>query len=402
MKRLLKSVCYTAFVCFIIGAGHVCAQEDDFKLWQKDFEKQALADGISQKTLDKYMPQMQLLPKVIETDMKKPEFLQNFWDYTDRRLTSDKVESARQLKHTYTTWLQRVSEKYRVPPEYLLALWSMETNLGSFMGRTSLLNSLGSLAYHPRRRGFFTKELLAYFHILETEPYPPLYGSWDGGFGNFQFMPTTFMAYAVDADGNGTRSLTGSVPDSLASAANYLHKMGWKELEPWGREVILPKNFNWELVGENKKVSDWKKIGITPLNSKDFPQNEHEISATLKTPMGSAGPAFLTYPNFKLINRWNKLELYALTTGILSDMIADRRQAPMRPEGFQPLRTEDFQKLQQILADKGYYEGAIDGMLGPNMRKAIRMFQRDNKMITDGYPNGEILNKLDIYKKELK
>ena len=118
--------------------------------------------------------------------------------------------------------------------------------------------------------------------------------------------------------------------------------------------------------------------------------------------MGNSGPVFLTYPNFKLINRWNKLELYALTTGILSDMIAERRQALMRPKDFKPLRTEEFLKLQQILADKGYYGGAIDGMLGPNMRKAIRMFQRDNKMITDGYPNGEVLTKLDIYNKELK
>lgn len=402
MKRLLKSVSCIVLFALIIGVNQVCAEDNDFGLWQKDFEKQALADGISQKTLNQYMPKMQLLPKIIETDMKKPEFLQNFWDYTDKRLTLDKVENAKQLKHTYTTWLKRVCEKYRVPPEYLLALWSMETNLGSFMGKTSLLNSLGTLAYYPRRRDFFTKELLAYFHILETEPYPPRYGSWDGGFGHFQFMPTTFMAYAVDADDNGTKSLTGSIPDSLASAANYLHKMGWKETEPWGREVVLPQNFDWELVGQTKEVKEWQKFGITLSNKEKFPHSEFKIMATLRAPVGSAGPVFLTYPNFKLINRWNKLELYALTTGILSDMIANKRQQPVRPENFQPLRTEEFLKLQQILADRGYYGGAIDGMLGPNMRKAIRMFQRDNKMITDGYPNGEVLTKLDIYNKELK
>ena len=401
MKKLLKSVCCMFLFCFIMGANCVHAQEDDFKSWQKDFEKRALAEGISQKTLNKYMPKMQLLPHIIETDMKKPEFLQNFWDYADKRLMMEKVEKAKQLKHTYTTWFKRVSEKYHVPAEYLLALWSMETNLGAFMGKTSLLNSLGSLAYHPRRREFFTKELLAYFRILESEPYPPLYGSWDGGFGNFQFMPTTFMAYAVDADGNGTKSLTGSIPDSLASAANYLHQMGWRESEPWGREVVLPQNFDWELVGQTKEVDQWKILGIKIENNKELPESESQILATLRAPMGSDGPKFLTYPNFKLINRWNKLELYALTTGILSDMIAGKRQALVRPKGFQPLRTEDFLKLQQILVDKGYYSGAIDGMLGPNMRKAIRLFQRDNKMITDGYPNGEVLIKLDIYKKEL-
>ncbi len=401
MKKFLKSVCYICFGCFLTCADLAGAQTDDFQRWQKDFEKQALSDGILQTTLDKYIPKMKLLPNIIETDMKKPEFLQNFWDYTALRLTNEKVENAKQIKHTYTTWFKRVSEKYHVPTEYLLALWSMETNLGGFMGKTSLLNSLGSLAYHPRRREFFTKELLAYFHILESEPYPPQYGSWDGGFGHFQFMPTTFMAYAVDADGNGTKSLTGSIPDALASAANYLHKMGWNENEPWGREVILPENFDWELVGQTKEVKEWGEKGILPLNMKEFPQTEADIMATLRAPMGSMGPAFLTYPNFKLINRWNKLELYALTTGILSDMIADKRQMPVRPEGFRALRTEEFLKLQQILAEKGYYRGAIDGMLGPNMRKAIRMFQRDNKMITDGYPNGEFLIKLDSYNKEL-
>ena len=131
MKRLLKSVSCVILFASIIGVNHVRAEDNDFSLWQKDFEKQALADGISQKTLDQYMPKMQLLPKVIETDMKKPEFLQNFWDYTDKRLTPEKVDNAKQLKHTYTTWLKRVCEKYHVPPEYLLALWSMETNLGA-------------------------------------------------------------------------------------------------------------------------------------------------------------------------------------------------------------------------------------------------------------------------------
>jgi len=404
MKSILKSVCCILFFCVVICAFYSQAQVqgNDFILWQKDFEKKALADGISQKTLDKYLPKMILLFSIIETDLKKPEYVSNFWDYISPRLTQEKVENARQLKHTYTTWLKRVSQDYHVPTEYLLALWSMETNLGSFMGKTPLLNSLGSLAYHPRRRKFFTKELLAYFHILESEPYPPLYGSWDGGFGHFQFMPTTFLAYAVDADGNGTKSLTGSIPDSLASAANYLHQMGWEESELWGREVILPENFDWELVGETRDVSSWEKLGLKDENNRAFPKNEAMLSATLRAPMGKSGPVFLTYPNFKLINRWNKLELYALTTGILSDMIAGRRQAPVRPEGFMPMRTEEILKLQQILADKGYYGGAIDGVLGPNMRKAIRMFQRDNNMITDGYPNGEVLLKLNIYEKELK
>jgi membrane-bound lytic murein transglycosylase B len=135
---------------------------------------------------------------------------------------------------------------------------------------------------------------------------------------------------------------------------------------------------------------------------KAFSESEKVISAKLRAPMGADGPFFLTYPNFKLLNRWNKLELYAITTGVLADMIAGRRQAPIRPKDFEPLKTEDFQKLQQMLLDKGYYDGAVDGLLGTNMRKAIRMFQRDNNMMIDGYPNSEVLTKLNIHNKEEK
>lgn len=402
MKKLLKSMRCVFFAGAILCAVSAHAHDEDFKKWQEEFKIRALKEGILQKTLDFYMPKMVLQERVIETDVKKPEYIRNFWDYIATRLTQEKVKNAQKMKNTYTTWLNRVSKNYHVPKEYLLALWSMETNFGSFMGKTPLLDSLGTLAYHPRRREFFTKELLAYFRILESEPYPPILGAWDGGIGNFQFMPTTFMAYAVDADSNGTKSLTGSIPDSLASAANYLHQMGWQESEPWGREVVLPVNFDYSLIGESKYVNEWQKMGVKIIGNKKFSDSESVILAKLRAPLGADGPFFLTYPNFKLLNRWNKLELYALTTGILADMIAGRRTAPVRPENFEPLKTEELQKLQQILLDKGYYDDAVDGLLGANMRKAIRMFQRDNNMMVDGYPNSQVLTKLNIHNKEEK
>ena len=402
MKKLLKSMRCVIFAGLILSAFSVHAENEDFKKWQEEFKIRALKEGILEKTLNYYMPKMVLQERVIATDTKKPEYIRNFWDYIEPRLTEQKVQNAKKMKNTYTTWLNRVSKNYHIPKEYLLALWSMETNFGSFMGKTPLLDSLGTLAYHPRRREFFTKELLAYFYILETEPYPPMLGAWDGGIGNFQFMPTTFVAYAVDADSNGTKSLTGSIPDSLASAANYLHQMGWQESEPWGRQVILPLKFDYSLIGETKYVSEWQKLGIKAKKNKKIPETEAVISAKLRAPMGADGPFFLTYPNFKLLNRWNKLELYAITTGILADMIAGRRQAPIRPENFEPLKTEDLEKLQQILFDIGYYDGSIDGVLGTGTRKAIRMFQSDNNMMIDGYPNREILTKLNIHNKEEK
>ena len=400
MKNILKSVSY--IFCLFIFAGAFSVQADsDFDAFKKEFEKEALKSGIKQSTLNLYLPQMQLLPRVIEQDMKKPEFLQNFWDYTRARLTPEKIIKGKEMMRTYPTWLKRVYNEYGIEPQYLVALWGMETNYGGYLGRTKLLNALGTLAYHPRRRKYFTKELIAYFKILQTEPYPPQWGSWDGGFGNFQFMPTTFEAYSVDADKNGTKSLIGSMPDSFASAANFLHAMGWKKGQPWGREVKLSENFNWEkLHDKTQNVKDWFDEGVSPVETEAFVQNETEIRARLLAPQGTDGPFFLVYPNFEYLRRWNGLELYGLTTGILADILADQRQPHIRPEGFQPIRTEMIIKMQEILTEKGYYEGIADGKLGPKTRSALRAFQKKNNLKQDGYPNKDTLLKMNIYTKE--
>lgn len=396
MKIVLKSM---AFILSSVAFSALA--EDDFSAWKKEFEKNALQSGVKQATLSKYLPQMELLSRVIEQDIKKPEFLQNFWDYTKARLTPEKIAKGKEMMHTYPTWLKRIQENYGIEPQYLVALWGMETNYGGFLGKTKLLNSLGSLAYHPRRRKYFTKELIAYFKILESEPYPPEWGSWDGGFGNFQFMPTTFEAYAVDADGNGTKSLIASIPDSFASAANFLRSMGWKVGQTWGREVQLPENFQWEYYNKKQTVADWIKEGVKPVYISDFPQNEFEIEARLLTPQGSEGPFFLVYPNFEYLRRWNGLELYGLTTGLLADILANYRQVHTYPENFKPIRTETIIKMQEILAQKGYNIGTPDGKLGPKTRSVIKDFQKENNLTQDGYPNKDTLIKLNIYQKEL-
>lgn len=401
MKRLLKSISYIFFVGVFLPPLSVSAN-DDFNAWKKEFEKEALSAGIKQSTLSKYLPQMELLPRVIEQDIKLPEFLQNFWDYTKVRLTEEKIQKGQEMMKKYHTWLKRVQDKYGIEPQYLVALWGMETNYGGYLGKTKLLNSLGTLAYHPRRRSYFTKELIAYFKILESEPYPPEWGSWDGGFGNFQFMPTTFMAYAVDADGNGTKSLIGSMPDSFASAANFLKAMGWKEGQTWGREISLPDDFNWERMhGLKQSVSEWQKEGVKAYGLSSFPENELEIEARLLSPLGADGPFFLAYPNFEYLRRWNGLELYGLTTGLLADILAGNRGAHTYPSDFEPIRTETIIEMQEILARNGYNIGNPDGKLGPKTRSALRDFQKKNHLKQDGYPNKDTLIKLNTYRKEL-
>ena len=397
MKNILKSICYYIFAFLFLLPFARAGENSDFDAWKKEFYQQALKSGISKKILDQTVPKMKLLERVIQLDTQKPEFVSNFYDYTNRRLSRDRLINGKQMLHKYKTWLSRVEEKYGVPKAYLVALWGMETNYGTFMGSVDMLDSLASLAYHPRRRKFFTGELIAYLKILENEPsVAPKLGSWDGGFGNFQFMPTTFLAYAVDGDENGRRDIVNNMPDAFASAANYLHQMGWRKEEPWGREIIVPQNFEWHHVHkhESKTVSDWEKLGIKPKHLSQFPETEKNIIAQWHMPMGKDGPLFLTYPNFKIIMRWNKLSLYAISVGMLADIMEGRYEPIKSPNDFRAFRTTEIICLQEKLAEKGYISGGADGLIGPKTRAGISAFQRDNDIIPDAYPDFELLRKV--------
>ena len=397
MKNTLKSICYFVFAFLLFAPTVWAGDNDDFDSWKKEFYQQALKSGISKALLDQTVPKMKLLDRVIQLDTQKPEFVSNFYDYTNRRLSKDRVANGKKMLHKYKTWLSRVEEKYGVPKEYLVALWGMETNYGTFMGSVNMLDSLASLAYHPRRRKFFTGELIAYLKILEKEAsVAPKVGSWDGGFGNFQFMPTTFLAYAVDGDGNGRRDIVNNMPDAFASAANYLHQMGWRKDEPWGREIIVPKDFDWHHIHkhENKTVADWEKMGVKPKHASEFPAGEKDIAAEWHMPMGKNGPIFLTYPNFKIIMRWNKLSLYAISVGLLADVVKERYQPVEPPADFQPFRTTEIICLQEKLVEKGYLSGGADGMIGPKTRAGVAAFQRENGLVPDAYPSFELLRKV--------
>jgi len=399
MKNIYKSIC-----CFLLMALFLypvlALADSDFDIWKKQFYQQALKSGISKKTLDKALPQMHLLERVIALDTQKPEFVSNFYDYVSSRLSPERIENGRSMAQKYQTWLSRTEDQYGVPKAYLLALWGMETNYGTFMGNVSMLDSLSSLAYHPRRRTFFTNELIAYLRIMDNEKtVAPEKGSWDGGFGNFQFMPSTFLAYAVDGDNNGRRDIVKNMPDSFASAANYLHQMGWRMDEPWGREVILPSTFKWDELHQHdsRTIADWEKMGLKPKYLDSFPDREKDITAEWYMPMGASGPVFLTYPNFKIIKRWNKLNLYAISVGLLADIIENRYDPITRPDGFIPFRTKDVICLQEKLIQEGYQTGGNDGQIGPMTRTALRHFQKDNGLVPDGYPNHELLKKMGCY-----
>jgi membrane-bound lytic murein transglycosylase B len=246
----------------------------------------------------------------------------------------------------------------------------------------------------------FTRELLALMRIIENGDmaYEDLIGSWAGAIGHMQFMPSTFLSYAVDADGDGRKNLIGSVDDALLSGATYLANAGWQPGFRWGREVMLPDNFDYALAGldQQRALSDWRAMGVNDVFGRPIPAIS--LQASLLVPSGHTGPAFLVYPNFHVIMEWNRSQYYALSVGRLADRIAGagRLHQPLPDIA---LSTQALTQLQAGLNELGYAAGTPDGVLGPSTRKAIRAFQQANGLLADGFPNDMLMQSVSLQRR---
>lgn len=372
------------------------AQNNDFDAWKHSFRTQAEEAGILPGFLDTILPRMALLPAVIVSDRKQPEFVSTFWDYITRAISQRRIVQGRDMLRQHRRILNKIAEKYAVPPHYIIAFWGLETNYGTYQGGIDTLNALTTLAYDARRRTFFTKELIAFLKIMQQEQAPFYQGSWAGAFGHFQFMPTTFQAYAVDFDGDGKRDVVNSLPDAFASAANYLSRMGWQKNMRWGREVRLTQPLNWNDIHAPtpKTLSYWQEHGVLPLDRNTFPKDTLAVPARLILPVGVKGPAYLAYKNFDIIMRWNKSELYALAVGLLADKIAYPAAQLPQSDGTGQISTEMVKTAQLHLTRLGYYAGAIDGQLGSGTKKSLRAYQAKTGLPQDGYLTPALLNQI--------
>ncbi|NHN38007.1 lytic murein transglycosylase [Pseudomaricurvus alcaniphilus] len=374
------------------------ARADEFADCVANLQQQALASGVPQATVEGPLAQVQFVPKVIELDRRQPEFTQTFAGYFNGRVTDWRVNRGRELLQQHRPLLNRLVVEYGVPAQYLVAFWGLETNYGGYLGKMPILDSLATLACDPRRKTFFTAELFQALHLL-SEPgiKPPLFGSWAGAMGHTQFMPSAYRRYARDGDGDGAADLWGSIPDALTSAANFLQQLGWQRGLRWGREVILPPNFDYATAGRGNKqpLTHWRELGLRMVNGERVPASE--IEAAVLVPAGFEGPAFLVYDNFAVIMRWNRSEFYALSVGHLADRIngAGTLQVPA-PETQPRLSILQVQELQEKLNQLGFEAGTADGILGPGTRQAIRDFQKAHNMVADGYPGETVFKALNI------
>lgn len=358
---------------------------------------QARDQGISDSVIEDVLRNAEHRDRVIELDRQQPEFTTTFADYINRRVTPERVNHGRTMLAEHGDLLERIGDEYGVPPHYLVAFWGLETNYGSFFGRMSVVESLATLACDRRRSGYFTRELLAALEILDEGAIPPerMEGSWAGAMGHVQFMPSVFLRYAEDYDGDGRRDLWGSLPDALASAANYLSSIGWETGLRWGREVFLPEDFDFNLAGRDRArpLSDWAAMGVRRA-ADDSALPPLNISAAIVLPAGHEGPAFIVYDNFDVIMKWNRSEYYALAVGRLADRIAGGGSLRQPPPDGPRMSREQIRALQQYLTEDGYETGPVDGVFGSQTRRALQAFQRENNLIADGYPSEQLLGRL--------
>jgi membrane-bound lytic murein transglycosylase B len=374
-----------------------------FEAWIKDFSATASREGIDQKTYDLAFAGVTTPDeKVLEKARYQPEFTTKIWDYADARVTSSSIEEGQRLARYYSGTLDAVEQKFGVDPSVILAIWSMESAYGAVLKKTERLHyvprALATLAYKdPKRKNFARKQLVASLKILQAKDVTPeqLNGSWAGAMGHTQFIPTSYLAYGVDMDGNGRRDIWNSIPDALATAANLLHKNGWRTGKTWGYEVILPrqKELIRQYEGQTKLLKEWQQLGFIRPDGKSYPRPEEK--AVLKVLAGENGPGFLLMKNFFVLKRYNNSDAYALTVGLLADRIAGLTgMVQPWPRPADSLSFEENKELQRLLKQKGYYTGNIDGYLGNGSRAAIRAYQEQASLEVDGEPSRKLLESL--------
>ncbi len=356
---------------------------------------EALKRGVDGPAFDGWFAGVEPDNSAIELMDRQPEFTIQPWDYLAMLVDERRVADGRRKLAGHRDLLERIEAAYGVERHVLVALWGVETRFGERMGSRPLIRSLATVSCFGRRQSFFREELMATLRILQEGDVPieHLVGSWAGAFGHTQFMPTTFRRVAVDFDGDGRRDLVQSIPDALASSANYLAKAGWKRGETWGHEVRLPRKYKGPSGrGAKLAMAEWRAFGIKRIDGRALPGEE---MAALLLPAGANGPAFLVLRNFNALLAYNPADIYALAIAHLSDRLrgGGAIQASW-PRGEPALSLEQRVQLQERLSLRGFDVGTADGIMGPRTVAAIKEFQKSLGLTPDGFPTVGLLGRL--------
>jgi membrane-bound lytic murein transglycosylase B len=446
-------LCFQNIIIFslLLIQFNVAIAQEEFSIWLDALKYEAKSIGVSDKVTAATVRHVQFLPDVIALDRSQPEFISPFLSYYHKRVDVNKIQYGRELLNKYDVLLSQIEAQYDVPKAILLAFWGMETQYGRYQGNVDTLSALATLAYEGRRAEFFRAQLLDAMLMIEVGHVnlEEFQGSWAGAFGNMQFMPTTFMLYAVDGDQDNKIDVVNSLPDAFASAANYLSQVGWRKSEPVMVEVQLPKDFAWHeaQLAVKKSTEEWARLGVRVLRAevnwsdsyslKADQQNKLAViknttqvkvkksrvkvannrgaavrqpiytsqakinndavtfgtelpnvrgSASILLPQGWQGPAFMVFDNFDVIMDWNRSVNYALSVA----QLAKRLNQESHIIGGQAaeadaLSFEQMFELQKALNARGFDAGEPDGLPGLKTQAAVRTYQLSRQLNADGY-----------------
>ena len=365
-----------------------------YDAWVANFRARAASRGIAQGTIDSAFRGAGFLPGVIERDRNQTEFKRTLEDYLSIAASDERMSKGRAALARNTATLRAIDARYGVEPQVVVAVWGLESFFGERQGDIPVISALSTLAYEGRRGEFFESQLMAALRILQNGDISAdrMTGSWAGAMGHTQFIPTSYLEYAVDFTGDGRRDIWADDPtDALASTAAYLSRAGWRRGQPWGVEVQLPAGFNTGITGRGKgrSVAAWSDLGVRAATGGRVPDHG---AASILIPDGPRGPAFMVFNNFNAIARYNNAINYVIGVGHLSDRLAGggaiRGNFPPDAAG---MSKTDRQDMQARLTQAGFDTEGSDGVIGPKTRSAIEGFQRARGLPVTGEPSMELL-----------
>jgi len=372
------------------------AQQQGFARWVASFEERARAAGIDEATLHLAFDDAHFVPRAISSDRAQPEFTRTVWDYLDLIVSPDRIRRGQQKMAETQAALDAAQARYGVPQATVVAIWGMESDYGVNFGDIPTIDALATLGFEGRREAWAKQQLMAALKILQGGDITrsQMVGSWAGAMGQTQFIPTAYLSFAVDADGDGRRDIWGSMADVAASTANFLASSGWQTGQPWGAEVRLPEGFDAGRADDaiRQTSAQWAAEGVQTLDGTPLPDI---ADGAIFQPAGVRGPAFLVGPNFRTLLRYNNSTSYALAVSLLAQRIAGGPGVQGDWPRDQPaLSREQVKALQTALSARGFDAGAADGQVGPATRQALRAWQRSQGLAADGFPTLDLLARL--------
>lgn len=374
-----------------------CHNGASFDRFLADVKQQAVAAGVSQRTISEASPYLVHDQGIVNRDRGQRVFGQLFTEFAGRMAAPYRMQNGQQHIKQHAAAFARAEKEYGVPPAVIAAFWGLESDFGVNMGNLPTLKSLVSLAYDCRRSEMFVNETIAALKVIDRGDLTPdeMIGSWAGELGQTQFLPTHYVNYAVDYDGDGRRDLLRSEDDVIGSTANYIaNGLKWRRGEPWLEEIKVPQNLPWDQTDLSVQLprSKWAQFGVTYPDGRPLPNDN--LAASVLLPMGRFGPAFMAYANFAAYTEWNNSLIYSTTAGYLATRIAGA--APMRRPAGQvaQLPFNELKQLQQLLVQAGFNVGKVDGVLGQQSRAAVKAMQIKYGLPADSWPTAELLARM--------